>query len=73
MQIYQLILIKINFLNNISGVVGGHWCVGKKTTLLQTEVSACVSEFANVLFCGWDFSSHYAAKLPLSLVFFACA
>jgi hypothetical protein len=55
MQIYQLIFIKINFLNNISGVVGGYWCVGKKTTLLQTEVSACVSGFANVLFCGWNF------------------
>jgi hypothetical protein len=27
-------------------------CVGKKTTLLQAEASACVLELANVLFCA---------------------
>jgi len=27
-------------------------CIGKKTTLLQAEVSDCVSGLANVLFCG---------------------
>jgi len=26
--------------------------VGQKTALLQAEVSACVSELVNVLFCG---------------------
>jgi hypothetical protein len=33
-------------------VVGGLGCVGKKTTLLQAEASACVSGLANVLFCA---------------------
>jgi hypothetical protein len=30
-------------------------CVGKKTTLLQAEASACVSGLANVLYCGLAF------------------
>jgi len=30
-------------------------CVGKKTALLQAEVSACVLGLANVLFCAWAF------------------
>jgi hypothetical protein len=29
-----------------------HWCVGKKTALLQAEASACVSGLANVQFCA---------------------
>ena len=33
-------------------MVGGLGCVGKKTTLLQAEASACVSGLANVLFCA---------------------
>ena len=50
---------------------GGGWdlrCVGKKTTLLQAEASACVSELANVLFCGLavSFFLFLTAKLPLS-------
>jgi hypothetical protein len=28
-------------------------CDGKKTALLQAEVSACVSGLANVQFCAW--------------------
>ena len=36
-------------------MVGGLGCVGKKTTLLQAEASACVSELANVLFCALAF------------------
>jgi hypothetical protein len=35
---------------NNFGVVGGLGCVGKKTALLQAEVSASVSGLANVQF-----------------------
>jgi hypothetical protein len=42
--------------NEFSRVVGGFGCVGKKTTLLQAEVSACVLGLANVLFCALVFS-----------------
>jgi hypothetical protein len=51
--------------------VGGLGCVGKKTTLLQAEVSACVSELANVLFCAlaiFIFLCLNAAKIPYSIV-----
>jgi hypothetical protein len=49
--------------------VGGLGCVGKKTTLLQAEASACVLELGNVLFCVsaiFIFLFIYAAKIPLS-------
>jgi len=35
---------------DIIGWLSGLGCVGKKTTLLQAEASACVSGLANVLF-----------------------
>jgi len=56
-------------------VVGGLGCVGKKTTLLQAEASACESELANVLFCGlaiFIFICLYAAKIPLSFCRLFC-
>ena len=53
-------------------MVGGLGCVGKKTTLLQAdEVSACVLELANVLFCAlaiFIFLCLNAAKIPYSIV-----
>jgi len=56
-------------------VVGGLGCVGKKTTLLQAEASACVSGLANVLFCVsaiFIFLCLYAAKIPLSFCRLFC-
>jgi len=54
-------------------VVGGLGCVGKKTTLLQAEASACVSGLANVLFCALAFFIFqfclYVANCLLSSVF----
>ena len=54
-------------------VVGGLGSVGKKTTLLQAEVSACVSELANVLFCVSAIFIFlfclYVANCPLLSVF----
>jgi len=56
-------------------VAGGLGSVGKKTTLLQAEASACVSELANVLFCAlafFIFLCLYVAKIPLSFCRLFC-
>ena len=59
--------------NELSRVVGGLGCVGKKTTLLQAEASACVSGLANVLFCALAFFIFqfclYVANCPLCRFF----
>ena len=53
---YIFLVVQFNFstilVKKFSRVVGGLGCVGKKTTLLQAEASACVSGLANVLFCA---------------------
>ena len=51
---FLVVLLKFSeiLVKKFSRVVGGLGCVGKKTTLLQAEASACVSGLANVLFCG---------------------
>jgi hypothetical protein len=53
---YIFLVVRFNFstilVKKLLRVVGGLGCVGKKTTLLQAEASACVSGLANVLFCA---------------------
>jgi len=48
-------------------------CVGKKTTLLQAEASACASGLANVLFCVWavHFFLSFCSKLSDVVGFFS--
>ena len=59
-------------------MVGGLGCVGKKTTLLQAEASACVSGLANVLFCAlaifiFLFCLLSSKLSAVSLSFYTCA
>lgn len=48
-------------------MVGGLGCIGKETTLLQADASACVLGLTNVLlFASAIFIFLYEAKIPLS-------